>query len=277
MSNITLNVSTGDSLLYKSSTSKGNQEKWVVTYAGSRLYVKADRHGYESIAEVVAGLFLECVEDADFVRYFLCTVDTGNSKQYGCYSHDMLAEGESLFSVYNLLKKKYRDIDSLLIGLKGKSLYDFVVKEVKNLTGVDIRSYLRFLLLVDAVLLNEDRHLENIALIHSSDGSFRVSPIFDNGLSLLADAKLYRMTVDYTKLIHTVNAKPFDKDFINQLSYCQGDNILKVRYKALIDKLNAFDLGYKSEGRIKSFYRAGDVLMYRLKELEGVVWEKKRI
>lgn len=47
----------------------------------------------------------------------------------------------------------------------GKVLVDFVVDSVYKVTNVDIRSYLGVSSYLDAIILNEDRHFNNISLI----------------------------------------------------------------------------------------------------------------
>ena len=43
---------------------------------------------------------------------------------------------------------------------------------------------------IDAVFVNEDRHMHNVAVLMSQKGEFSYCPIFDNGAGLLSDTSM---------------------------------------------------------------------------------------
>ena len=94
----------------------------------------------------------------------------------------------------------------------------YTVSFVEETTGLtDFGIYLSTLLELDAFILNEDRHTNNIAVIRNEkDGSFRLCPIFDNGLSLLSDLNDYPLNRELYECIDAVLAKPFSTDFAEQ-------------------------------------------------------------
>ena len=49
--------------------------------------------------------------------------------------------------------------------------------------GLDLSEYLGNILAIDQIILNEDRHFNNLGLIKVKDGEYRPAPIFDNGKS----------------------------------------------------------------------------------------------
>ena len=70
------------------------------------------------------------------------------------------------------------------------------------------------MLAIDAFFLNEDRHTNNLSVIRNEKtGKYRLSPIYDNGLSLLSDLHDYPLEQDIYSMIARVQAKPFDRDF----------------------------------------------------------------
>ena len=70
---------------------------------------------------------------------------------------------------------------------------------------------------IDAFLLNDDRHFNNIALIYSNN-HYKLCPIFDNGSALLSDTKLdYQMDKNIYDLIDYAKPKTFTHDFYEQL------------------------------------------------------------
>lgn len=250
-----------------SSTSKGNQSKWFK----DNLYIKADSMGYEGIAEVlVSELLLHTHADYNFINYFLCDIRSNGRTLSGCYSVNYLKENESFISLYRLLQLKYNDLGTELKKYKGKELVSFVIEEIKQISGVDITDYLGFTFKLDALILNEDRHLNNINLIYDSGkGVYRLAPVFDNGLSLLSDTRDYPLLENIGRNINHVKSKPFSTSFKKQVSYIDSD-LLVIDFDAL-DKVlhdNA-DLFVSDEYR-----RARQVLVMQLRSKEGILWRK---
>lgn len=78
--------------------------------------------------------------------------------------------------------------------------------------------YLATVFELDALLLNEDRHTNNLAVIRDDTAkAFRLCPIFDHGLSLLSDTGDYPLEQDAYNCIAKVRAKPFSDDFQEQV------------------------------------------------------------
>ena len=75
----------------------------------------------------------------------------------------------------------------------------------------------------DALILNEDRHTNNLLfLYHFKLDTWKLAPLFDHGLSLLSDVKDYPLGVDINILKRKVKAKPFNTNFKKQLALYEG-------------------------------------------------------
>ena len=61
---------------------------------------------------------------------------------------------------------------------------EYVIRLIDQSCGLNIHAYLSKVLTLDMICLNEDRHLNNLALIMRGN-DFYPAPIFDNGVSLL--------------------------------------------------------------------------------------------
>lgn len=268
-----------ESRFFLSSTSKGNQVKWVF----NNEYLKADTMGYEGLAEAFVSELESRIVNPDFsyVDYQMCIIrevspDKSSYTDYtGCYSRNMLCEGEFLLSVYRMLSMRYdkNKVNSILSGY-GESIVNLVLDMVQEVTLIDrsvFRSYLAHMVMLDAITLNEDRHLGNISFIKSTDGSYRLSPIFDNGLSLLSDTHQYRFDVSYLVNARKVKARPFSSSFTKQLGYFAGESPLLIKDANFVADMVAenYDIG----GNIEAFNRAKKVLQTRLDRLKGVAWE----
>ena len=197
-------------------TSKGDQPKWHV---GDDWY-KADHMGYEALSEVIVSWMLEHSTIDDFVAYAPVMIQSSAKEYIGCQSKNFRQEGEMLLPLEKLhrayfgigLAKKLAEIPEVEERIR------YTVSFVEDTTGLaGFGVYLSTLLELDAFILNEDRHTNNIAVIRNEkDGSFRLCPVFDNGLSLLSDLNDYPLDKDLYECISAAQAKPFSTDFSEQ-------------------------------------------------------------
>ena len=70
---------------------------------------------------------------------------------------------------------------------------------------------------IDALFLNDDRHLNNIAVLEK-DGKYDYCPVFDNGAALLSNVQISRMDIEPKALITELRAKPFNTTFTRQMN-----------------------------------------------------------
>ena len=254
-------------------TTKGNQIKW---HRGN-LWIKADSMGYESIAEYLSTILESYIRGLKYVKYDLCTVKetgTGKMKTYNCcVSESFLTGSEYIVSaqrmIYAILgAEKAKD---LVVKRTGVDLLAHTIEICSRCTGIDeltIYKYLSTICKLDAITLNEDRHLNNIAFIY--DGKkYRLAPIFDNGMGLLADTESFPLNRGYSVWMQSVRARPFCSDFIEQALLFEDFGPLKLDYVNFVNEVNKIRI----PERDKEFERAKGVLMRRLEETKGVVWD----
>ena len=254
-------------------TTKGNQIKW---HRGN-LWIKADSMGYESIAEYLSTILESYIRGLKYVKYDLCTVKetgTGKMKTYNCcVSESFLTGSEYIVSaqrmIYAILgTEKAKD---LVVKRTGVDLLAHTIEICSRCTGIDeltIYKYLSTICKLDAITLNEDRHLNNIAFIY--DGKkYRLAPIFDNGMGLLADTESFPLNKGYSLWMQSVRARPFCSDFIEQALLFEDFGPLKLDYINFVNEVNKIRI----PERAKEFERAKGVLMRRLEETKGVVWD----
>ena len=85
---------------------------------------------------------------------------------------------------------------------------EYVINFIKQSCKIDIRPYLRKVLTLDMICLNEDRHLNNLAVIMKGD-EFYPAPIFDNGISLLTANQSVNWYFPMEDNVKRVIARPF--------------------------------------------------------------------
>ena len=94
----------------------------------------------------------------------------------------------------------------------------FLGEATAEYTGLkEFQQYLTLLFEVDALFCNDDRHLNNIAVIEQ-EGRYAYCPIFDNGAGLLSNTQLSPMDIDPKALIAALRARPFNTTFTRQMN-----------------------------------------------------------
>lgn len=248
------------------SSYKGNQSKWKI----DDNFIKQDYLGYESIAEVVSSRLASCIEYFNYVEYNLCSI-IYKGIQYDdcCYSKNFLKEDSAVYSLYRLFEMRNMDIEKELKNLST----DVAILKIQNILNLDDRTVedIGRMLLFDAIILNEDRHFNNICFIRTG-GGLALSPVFDNGGSLLSDLKYYPLVYGNFKNIRNVKSKPFSTNFNNQIK-----GVLRLEIQPLqinISKFNRLLNDIEVPREYKHYYdRAIKVINIMLDRLEGKVWQ----
>lgn len=199
-------------------TSKGDQPKWHV----KDVWYKADHMGCESLSEVIVSRLLRKTNVPDFVSYEPVEILYNEERLIGCASRNFRKKGEELIP-YERLHRAFRGRGlAQTLAKMGEPIKQirYTVELVEDVTGLSgVGRYLTMLLELDGFFLNEDRHTNNLAVIRNEDsGQFRLCPVFDNGLSLLSDLDDYPLDADVYQCISRVRAKPFHRDFDEQVS-----------------------------------------------------------
>ena len=206
-------------------SSKGNQEKWF-DEEKNRWY-KLDLFGYEALAETVVSTLLNksnVVEKGfSVVEYQLEKIEVRKHLRTGCSSENFLPKGEELITIAHLFRQGI-GTDYLKILEKQKSLQkkiSYIVEQVERLTGLErFGQYLTLLFEADMLFLNDDRHLNNMAVIRKEEG-FRYCPLFDFGAGLLSNTREYPLDITPAGLVRNVVARPFHCGFTRQVHATQ--------------------------------------------------------
>ena len=200
-------------------SSKGNQEKWL---EGNRWY-KLDQFGYEALAETVSSIILEKSNIETelgfrFVRYQMERMHVHGYERNGCSSENFLQKDQSIITLSHLLKRhEERPLHEVLGRLSSdKKRIAYLAERTTEITGLPrFPQYLTLLFEIDALFLNDDRHLNNIAVLEK-DGTYDYCPIFDNGAGLLSNTQMLSMDIDPKGLISQQVARPFHMTFNRQ-------------------------------------------------------------
>ncbi len=224
-------------LYTESGTSDGTQVK----YFYENKWYKIDRYGGEGAAEELASaaLRLSGLSKDKYVEYERITIN-GDP---GCVSDSFLKDDSELFvSIYRLYSNiTGRDPATVTAGMDYDEAIDHILAFVLNNTGVDITEYLADTFTLDALILNEDRHFNNLGLIYNGAG-YRPAPIFDNGKSLFIGNDRYDPDKPITTNRKYAFAKAFSGSFEQNRRYLSDHATFKPDYEAIRKHLKTQDL-----------------------------------
>ena len=204
-------------------SSKGNQEKWYDS--GTDRWFKLDQFGYEALVEtLISHLLVKSNIESDtpftFVRYDMERFDVRGRTRTGCASNNFLLPGQSLITVDRLLTSHLGVPlrEKLLRLTSDKKRIVYMAQAMAEFTGLEgFPHYLTLLFEVDSMFCNDDRHLNNIAVIEQA-GEYSYCPIFDNGAGLLSNTHVSRMDAEPKALIAMLRARPFNTSFTRQMN-----------------------------------------------------------
>ena len=200
-------------------SSKGNQLKWN----SNGYWYKSDAFGYEGLAEYTCAELLKhsSLDKTEYVLYDTEEIEYKKQTHTGCKSKNFLHENEELVTLERMFKNRYGEsFYQSIWKIRGTDeRLKFIVNQVEQMTGIqNFGAYISKMFAIDALFLNEDRHMHNIAVIQDDKGKCRLCPFFDNGSALMSDTTMdYPMEEDIYSLIPTVKAKTISTDFDEQL------------------------------------------------------------
>lgn len=232
--------STEDLIEFNSTSSKGNQRKWKS--CNGKFYVKEqlfENNVYcsDNKVEVIASDILKQLQvPYSFADYYLCSIKDKNDKiTSGCVSANFVPDGYELITLYRILEKKGISWESML---SVKDCWKYICDIMQDISGADCKNYLATLFLCDYLVLNTDRHLNNIAFLRNINSlELQPSPMFDFGRGLLeCDAELYDMPV--TKAVDKTRLRPFGFRAVKVIDVILSDVDILSKYNKVIDITN---------------------------------------
>ncbi len=256
-------------------SSKGNQEKWFDKETGK--WYKVDRMGYEALSETVISRLLEYSNikvgtPFTFVNYNIERLKVHSHERNACVSNNFLGERQSIVTVSHFLKQTVsKDYMRKLKNLpSNKKRIEYLAETVKEITRLEsFPQYLTLLFEIDALFVNDDRHLNNIAVIEEN-GEFSYCPVFDNGAGLLSDVFDFPMDIAPLGLLKTVKAKPFNLSFNRQKNivtelYGRQLSIKKFKRNEIVDATLDLLEFYPERDRGIILDRVTETILYRQK------------
>lgn len=194
-------------------SSAGNLLKWTINENNKTIFIKTSTYNsynniwlYESYSEIINCRLFKELGIKNTLMYYPCKIMLDNGEiTLGCYSYSFLKEDETYISLAHLHKiGKLQNY--MFTGIDG---YKQCISDVKTVLNIDYTNELNKIIILDYLVLNEDRHTGNFGFIYNyRTNKFKIAPIFDNGNSLFSLKNIEGMS--YTqKLDNYVKSKPF--------------------------------------------------------------------
>ena len=233
---------TKDFTPVEKSTSKGNQRKWY--YREENIFVKEqflyqNKLWRDDLVELIgSGIGNQLICGSAVLQQGLCYIEDAGVRTRGVYSNNFLMDDESFVSfadVLNIEGKSFLDHESV------DYKFNFVLDLFKDLTGLDLTNYLVCMSMIDYLIGNEDRHLNNFGVICGN--KFKEAPLFDFGLGLFEHDLRYEGE-PLRSCIHMMVSKPFHTDNQVVIDYLSDNGLSRPFLPETLD-LSSFEFPSK--------------------------------
>lgn len=235
-------------------TLKGDlKKKWVINN-GKRVLLKGNYEGEpnQSVNEVfITGLNKSQPQHPEFVEYGFAQMQSSGKLILGCVSDNYTTESLEFVSAWDLIQsRKQKNSDNA---------YTHYCSFFED-TGIDIRAFLDYQIMLDYVTTNVDRHYNNFGILRNPDTMEMVSvaPIYDCGNSM--GYYLRAIPRSLSDMLRT-ESMPFYKQEVRQLSLVQNRNALDLDALPSPEEMLEFYSEYiKDEENLKRIQQ-----LYRMK------------
>lgn len=245
-------------------TSDGCLKKRWKIIDGKRCLIKGGSNPFhqQPFNEVIASEIMEKL-NIPHVTYSL--IWDNNIPYSVC--EDFVDENTELVPVWRVLmtQKKNNSI----------SLYKHFINCCEGLVIANISKFLDYMITIDYIIANEDRHLNNFGLLRNVETLewIGIAPIYDSGSSLGFD-KLPRQM----KSEKNIECKPFKNNFLEQLQLVQSFDWLDLskldNIESIIRNIFAKDINktYIDDNRIDAIVNSAK---RRINNLEQIIKRRK--
>ena len=230
---------------------------------GIKYYYKVSNYdmyrnvfGYESINEYIVSRLLDVLK-IEHLKYDLVYARIRvDNKEFNTY----ISVSEEFKSINE--RKEPFDNYYYVNRIDNESPIDFIIR-------LGFKEYLYKMFFVDYVIFNRDRHGANVEILISENGSIRLSPFFDHGLSLLLSD--YNNEI-YVNAYDIFKSEPTNSFFGIISTY---ENLKFIENKNIIDNytltFNDFEYIFKNLNSIIPKYTIDKIIKFISERLK--IWQ----
>lgn len=210
--------------LQTDSTSKGNQQKWynkkTDCYIKAQFYYQ-DKYWRDDLVEILGSSIGEQLnlenKAVSVLHQNPCNIERTDRTLHGVFSKNFCREGERFLSFQRILMLNSLDYP-YLAGIADK--WNFVIDTMRQYCNVDYTDYLITMTIIDFLIGNEDRHLNNFGVL-TDEKSYRLHPLFDFGLGLFEHDRRYEGK-SFKSCLKMMECKPFHRNNCKVMDYIQS-------------------------------------------------------
>lgn len=192
----------------------GTQNKYY--YQG--YFYKIDSGGKEGYVESLVSTLLSFsnLKKEEYVSYEMGRINDHD----GCRSKNFLRKDEQFISLQFFHKTitGIRLSDKINNFSEVSERIDYAIQFFMQYANIDLTDYFAKIFMLNAIVLNEDCHFNNMGLIKTTSG-YKTAPIFDNGRSLMTCSYSYNRNFSIQENIKRTVAKPFCGSFDKMAFY----------------------------------------------------------
>lgn len=214
----------------------GTQPKWhnLVT----DLFYKADDKksygGCEGLAETICSDLLDQSNIGLHAHYRPVQIQSGLCTFRGCESPNFREDGDRFLTGVDIIGGTNFDPERLRKEQPTEqTIRDFIQLAKEKTDGYDISTFLCKLLEFDQFVLNTDRNLGNISLLHKPDGRY-LPIVFDNGRSFMTRELLQYPDLSMEAISNLTFSVPFSKTHSLQVNaieqICGVSSLFRTKY-----------------------------------------------
>lgn len=184
--------------------------------------------------------------ETESIRQEFCTID---NRPAVC-SINFRTNGYEFISFHRIIEKmRLKFVDVWFPEVK----FQFTIDTIQKYFGLDVTNYMLDMVLIDTLVGNEDRHLNNFGVFNGKNG-ITVAKLFDYGLGLFEHDARYRKCSDVQSAIEMMECKPFNQNPVANINWLKREHLnylknalpdsIKVKERLIPNSLGRSYLSY---------------------------------
>lgn len=196
------------------------KKKWIIDQYGTRRLVKGNYNNTcrQSLCELLATVIHKLQNRCLYTPYSLIKISSDTQLITGCECPNFTSIGTEFIPAIDIIGNLKKPNDM--------SYYEFYIQTCLR-NGIDVRCFLEYQLMVDFIISNSDRHLNNFGVLRDSSSLSWISPapIFDSGNSMFYNSSY----IPVDKALLKLKVTSFLSKEVQLLGYVRNRGLVDTR------------------------------------------------
>lgn len=254
-------------------TSNGQLKKvWIKKDNENYLYKGAGTiHNFEPINEVLASKICKILE-VPYVEYTIDVIQSKRQDTVVSICKCAINKDEEIIPAHSILTERASEVQ------KNMNDYNLYLEILKSHNVPNAEEYLQKMFILDYIILNEDRHLNNFGIIRDVNSLEwkRICPIFDTGRSMNTNVTTSYWDFEEGEVKcftnELISSRNLEKLFTIKISKGQIEKLkeLKNEYQKMLKKYQSYtklsdeEIQLLIEGYVKRIEIFGSLMKYKV-------------